>query len=83
VNETERIAAWHRFWRSVDILEIQHAFERGIHDAALNERERCAQVAESFIPSGFTGDVGVARDDRARVIAHAIRNRKDESRWIP
>lgn len=48
-----------------------------IATALEKERERCAQVAESFIPSGFRGgrgpDIGVARDDRARTIATAIR----------
>lgn len=54
--------------------------------AEATERERCAQVAEGFIPSGFTSDgkagntYAVARDDRARVIAAAIRDMKDERR---
>ncbi len=49
-----------------------------VKGAVQSERERCAEVAESFIPSGFTsnGKAGntyaVARDDRARVIAFAI-----------
>lgn len=47
------------------------------------EREACAQVAESFIPSGFTSDgkagntYATARDDRARTIAAAIRARSE------
>lgn len=45
-------------------------------NAVTAERERCAQVAESFIPSGFPGGIGVARDDRARTIATAIRELK-------
>jgi hypothetical protein len=50
-----------------------------IQAAIVEERERCAKIAESFIPSGFTGDgkagdtYAVARDDRARTIATAIR----------
>lgn len=46
------------------------------------ETEACAQIAESFIPSGFTGHgkagntYAVARDDRARTIATAIRERR-------
>jgi hypothetical protein len=47
--------------------------ERAIRAAVLAERERCAKVAESFIPSGFEGSFGTARDDRARTIADAIR----------
>lgn len=47
--------------------------EQAIRAAVLAERERCAQVAESFIPSGFEGSFGVARDDRARTIAAKIR----------
>lgn len=55
------------------------AVERAIQAAVLAERERCAKVAESFIPSGFEGEgragnsYAVARDDRARTIADAIR----------
>jgi len=57
----------------------------GLRSALLAEREACAQVAESFIPSGFRGGnhpflgdaFGIARDDRARTIAHAIRQRAD------
>jgi hypothetical protein len=49
-----------------------------ITEALAAERERCAKVAESLIPSGFRGgkgpDIGVARDDHARTIAHAIRS---------
>lgn len=70
---------WHDFLRHLDLLELQNAFERAIYDAKIEERERCAQIAESFIPSGFRGKgkagnmIGIARDDRARVIADAIR----------
>lgn len=78
-------AEWVKFLRHLDLLELQNAFERAIHDAILAERERCAQVAESFIPSGFRGGdgkladaIGIARDDRARTIAHAIRGRAEE-----
>lgn len=52
---------------------------KAISAAIADERERCAQIAESFIPSGFTGDgkagdtYAIARDDRARTIAAAIR----------
>jgi hypothetical protein len=50
-----------------------------VKQAVEAERERCARIAESFIPSGFTSDgkagntYAVARDDRARSIAAAIR----------
>lgn len=71
---------WKEFLRHLDLLELQNAFERAIYDAKMEERERCAQIAESFIPSGFRGGdgkladaIGIARDDRARTIAHAIR----------
>lgn len=55
------------------------AHMREVERAILAERERCAKVAESFIPSGFgsSGKAGdsyaVARDDRARAIAAKIR----------
>lgn len=61
--------------------------QRRIAEAIYAERERCARIAESFIPSGFTGDgkagdtYAIARDDRARTIAVAIRtadSRKDK-----
>ena len=51
-----------------------------VKGAVLLERERCATIAESMIPSGFTstGKAGntyaVARDDRARTIAYRIRH---------
>lgn len=70
------IAAWKEFSKGIDILEIQAAFERVVYNAILVERERCAQIAEGFIPSGFSGGIGVARDDRARTIAAAIRNKQ-------
>lgn len=78
--------AWRAFLQSLDALEIEHAFERAIRDAVLVEREACAQVAESFIPSGFRdgtrgGELfGIARDDRARTIAAAIRARAAQAR---
>ncbi len=65
--------AWQQFTERVDVLELEHAFKAIVHTAIMAERERCAQIAESFIPSGFTGTHGVARDDRARTIASAIR----------
>lgn len=72
---------WSNFTKAIDFLELQHAFEVAIHTAIMAERERCAKIAESFIPSGFReGEgkgaewIGIARDDRARTIAHAIRN---------
>jgi hypothetical protein len=51
-----------------------------VNAAVAIERERCARIAEGFIPSGFTGTgklgdaFAVARDDRARSIAWGIRN---------
>jgi len=45
-----------------------------VKGAVLLERERCATQAENFIPSGFAGAFGVARDDRARAIAYRIRH---------
>lgn len=45
------------------------------------ERDACAAIADAFIPSGFrdgsrSGELfGIARDDRARTIAAAIRAR--------
>jgi len=74
----EQIAhnAWNRIASCFDILELQNHIERTVYDAVLAERERCAQIAESFIPSGFSGNIGIARDDRARAIAVLIR--KDE-----
>ena len=78
-------AAWNAFTSSVDLLEMQHVFERAVYNAVraavLAERLACIEIAESFIPSGFRdgtkgGDlVGIARDDRARTIAEAIRQR--------
>ncbi len=65
--------AWDRIASCFDILELQNHIERTVYDAVLAERERCAQIAESFIPSGFPGAFGVARDDRARTIAIRIR----------
>ncbi len=50
------------------------ATQRALATAAPAERERCARIAESFIPSGFSGTYGTARNDRARTIADAIRN---------
>lgn len=50
------------------------ATQRALAAAVPTERERCAQIAEAFIPSMFPGTYGVARDDRARTIAAAIRN---------
>ena len=61
----------------IDMLELMNAISRAIYDAIIEEREACAQIAESFIPSGFTGNYGIARDDRARTIAHAIRARSE------
>lgn len=68
--------AWAAIAAHFDVLELQHLIERAVYDAVMAERERCAQIAESFIPSGFPGGIGVARDDRARTIAISIR--KDE-----
>lgn len=82
-QETAHIA-WLKFQKHIDLLELQNAFERAIYDAVLAERERCAKVAESFIPSGFTsegkaGDTyAIARDDRARTIAAVIRALRPE-----
>lgn len=59
---------------------ILAAFEEVAQKTERETLERAAQAAESFIPSGFasTGKAGntyaVARDDRARTIAYAIRN---------
>jgi hypothetical protein len=64
---------WRQFKRSFDMLEIEHAFRVALRAAVRAERERCAQIAEGFIPSGFEGHIGVGRDDRARTIAAAIR----------
>lgn len=50
------------------------ATQRALTTAARAERDRCARIAESFIPSGFSGTHGTARNDRARTIADAIRN---------
>lgn len=66
--------AWHKIASHFDILELQNLIERAVYDAVMAERERCAQVAESFIPSGFSGNFGIARDDRARTIAIVIRS---------
>lgn len=71
-------AGWLTFTRHIDILELQNAFGLVVRQAVLAERERCAQIAESFIPSGFPGNFGIARDDRARTIAAAIRRQADE-----
>jgi hypothetical protein len=68
---------WDQFKRSIDMLEIENAFGVAIHAAILAERERCAKVAESFIPSGFGKPFGTARDDRARTIAAKIREGSD------
>jgi hypothetical protein len=65
--------AWHKIASHFDILELQNLVERAVYDAVMAERERCAQVAEAFIPSGFGGNFGIARDDRARTIAVTIR----------
>lgn len=77
---------WEEFVQAVDLLELQHAFERAVREAVLAERERCALIAESFIPSGFrdgsrSGQLfGIARDDRARTIATVIRSGGDIKR---
>jgi hypothetical protein len=67
------------------VIPLIAAALRDYGDArAAEERERCASIAESFIPSGFRGATklgnafGVARDDRARVIAAAIRANADQ-----
>lgn len=72
-----------RVWNALsatrnDLLATQRAITAIRHE----ERERCARIAESFIPSGFTGThpvvrdaLAIARDDRARTIAQAIRER--------
>lgn len=67
-----------------DIPALVAELER-LRTALLAEREACAQIAESFIPSGFRGGdhllgdaIGIARDDRARTIADAIRQRGTE-----
>lgn len=73
------VGRWTRFKRHIDMLELENAFGAAIREAILEERERCAKIAESFIPSGFTSEgkagnsYAVARDDRARVIAAKIR----------
>lgn len=74
------IEQWEKLPRYERSAEVAKSLRQLWGDnAILAERERCAQIAESFIPSGFTGEgkVGnsyaVARDDRARVIAAAIR----------
>lgn len=77
--EVQAHQAWLTFTQHIDLQELQVSFERAVYDAILVERERCAQIAESFIPSGFRGPgkcgdhIGIARDDRARTIAAAIR----------
>jgi len=78
VNSEEKPAheAWDRIASYFDLLELQNLVERAVYDAVMAERERCAQIAESFIPSGFAGNFGIARDDRARTIATVIRESK-------
>ncbi len=81
MTNEEKIAseAWSRICKYLDIeiLEFQNLIERIAFDAykagAEAQREADAQIAEAFIPSGFTGNFGIARDDRARTIAHCIR----------
>lgn len=64
---------------------LQYNVLVAIRAAVEEERESCARAAESFIPSGFTSDgkagntYAVARDDRARTIAAAIRARAKEA----
>ena len=70
--------AWDAIASHFDILELQNLVERAVYDAVIAERKRCAQIARSFIPSGFRdgtreGDnIAIARDDRAQTIAQAI-----------
>jgi hypothetical protein len=70
-------AAWKRYKRTLDMDELENYFKIAIRDAIKAERERCAKIAEGFIPSGFPGHYGTARDDRARTIAAAIRGQID------
>jgi hypothetical protein len=62
-------------------LLITEVVTPAIRAAVKEERAACALVAESCIPSGFTGTgkagntYAIARDDRARTIATAIRAR--------
>ncbi len=65
--------AWDAIASHFDILELQNLIERAVYDAVNAQKEFDAQIAEAFIPSGFSGNFGVARDDRARTIAHCIR----------
>lgn len=76
--EQQANLAWTKFLRDINVPEIEHALKHVVYTAIMAERERCAKIAESFIPSGFTGTFGVARDDRARTIAHAIRNQQEQ-----
>ena len=68
-----RLEAWNGLSQ---LRRDRHTALRSLAQAVQCEREACAQLAESFIPSGFVGPFGTARDDRARVIARAIRNRR-------
>lgn len=54
-------------------MPIFREVQRFIDAAVLAERERCALIADGTVPSGFSGIIGVARDDRAILIAHLIR----------
>jgi hypothetical protein len=68
-------------WRS-DLLDTagEIALVKLVDRLLAEQRERCAQIAEGFIPSSFTGTgklgnaFAVARDDRARTIAWCIRH---------
>lgn len=76
-EDLAKLAVGKSGWLYTDVLRSHVAI--AIRAAVAAERERCAQIAERFIPSGFTSDgkagnsYAVARDDRARTIAAAIR----------
>jgi hypothetical protein len=76
--DAEQLAhkAWDAIASHFDILELQNLVERAVYDAVTAQREFDARIAEAFIPSGFSGNIGIARDDRARTIAYCIRSGK-------
>jgi len=68
---------WNSHWPTGNESEVRSVVRVEIHNAKMEERERCALLAETFVTKesdrGLLDDFGVGRDSVVREIAEAIR----------